>query len=133
MQAIDIAAAMLKELERANKNYPGFNSAHEGYAVILEELDELWAEVKKKHPDKDRLRDEAIQVGAMAMKFVASMEHGWRLGPLKEEISQAEFEIKCSQCQYNVMTAQEIQEHGSDPCETCSLDHRNWKPKEAKS
>ncbi len=27
--------------------YNNFNSPHEGYAVILEELDELWSEIKK--------------------------------------------------------------------------------------
>lgn len=133
MKANEIAAAMLKELERANISYLGFNSAHEGYAVILEELDELWAEVKKKHPNQDRLCEEAIQVGAMAMKFIASMENDSKPGPLKVEISQTEFEIKCSQCQYNVMTEAEIDELGHDPCETCSLDHRNWKAREEKA
>lgn len=49
-----------------------FNSAHEGYAVILEELDELWDEVKKNGQKRDiqKMRDEAIQVAAMAMRFV---------------------------------------------------------------
>ena len=49
-------------------------SAHEGYAVILEELDELWDEVKKnpsKHPRlKEAMRSEAIQVAAMAVRFI---------------------------------------------------------------
>ena len=49
-------------------------SAHEGYAVLLEEVDELWDEVKKNpskyaHRDKD-MRKEAIQIAAMAIRFV---------------------------------------------------------------
>lgn len=60
------------ELERAIENYPPFASAHEGYAVILEELDELWDEVKPKPSERsvERMRAEAVQVAAMSMRFV---------------------------------------------------------------
>jgi hypothetical protein len=49
-----------------------FNSAHEGYAVLLEEVDELWAEVKKRRSERDdeRMGLEAIQVAAMAVRFL---------------------------------------------------------------
>ena len=59
------------ELDRAIRKYPKFNSAHEGYAVILEELDELKAEVWKKRQERDRgaMRAEAIQIAAMAVRF----------------------------------------------------------------
>jgi hypothetical protein len=46
------------------------HGAHEGYAVILEELDELWAEVKAQVHNPDRMRKEALQVAAMAVRFV---------------------------------------------------------------
>lgn len=51
------------------------HSAHEGYAVILEELDELWLVVQKAqkmHPDaaKVAMAKEAKQVAAMAMRFL---------------------------------------------------------------
>ena len=36
------------EYERAAARHSAFNSGHEGYAVIREELDELWGEVKTK-------------------------------------------------------------------------------------
>lgn len=63
-----------KELESANGKFPLFNSSHEGYAVIKEELDELWDEIKNdKHPrSKMNQKDEAIQVAAMAIKFLVS-------------------------------------------------------------
>jgi hypothetical protein len=41
---------------------------HEGYAVILEELDELWDEVKANNDT--RAKEEAIQVAAMALAFI---------------------------------------------------------------
>ena len=60
------------EFERASSLYPAFNSAHEGYAVLLEEVEELWDEVKKspKRREPAKMREEAIQVAAMAMRFV---------------------------------------------------------------
>ena len=57
------------ELEWARLQHPDYHSAHEGYAVILEELDELWDEVKADGP-KDRMRAEAIQVAATAIRFI---------------------------------------------------------------
>ena len=65
------------ELERASK-WPPFNSAHEGYAILAEEVDELWAHVKvdQKKRDLDAMRAEAIQVAAMAVKFVQMIDAG---------------------------------------------------------
>lgn len=72
---IEKAIELVKnELELANNKFPLFNSPHEGYAVIKEELDELWHEIKNdKHPmSKSNQKDEAIQVAAMAIKFLIS-------------------------------------------------------------
>ena len=59
----------------AIEKYPAFHSRHEGYAVIKEELDELWDEVKKKPNvvNKDLMRKEAIQVSAMAIRFITDI------------------------------------------------------------
>ena len=57
------------ELERASKKFGKFNTTHEGYAVILEELDELWDGIKGNHP-MEKLEIEAIQVAAMALRFL---------------------------------------------------------------
>ena len=63
---------IIEECIQASGHYPAFNSAHEGYAIILEELEELKAEVFKKQSKRDmkQMRKEAIQVGAMALRFV---------------------------------------------------------------
>ena len=90
----DIRALVDKELAAANKQFPQFHSAHEGYAVIKEEVDELkeatdkvigrmvslWSRVKYGN-DPERLLQmisedainaacEAIQVAAMCKKFL---------------------------------------------------------------
>jgi hypothetical protein len=65
----------MNEFYRATSEFPAFHSAHEGYAVLKEEVDELWDEVKTKRvqfPELHRaaMRKEAIQVAAMAIRFV---------------------------------------------------------------
>ena len=69
MRNIDEILHLVKEeYQRARANHSPMNSGHEGYAVILEELDELWEDVRA--DDFDRAKDEAIQVAAMAVAFI---------------------------------------------------------------
>lgn len=71
----EVVRSIIQEFATASAKHPPLNSAHEGYAIIFEELDELWDEVKKK-PSKRRcskMRTEAIQVGAMAMRFLLDL------------------------------------------------------------
>ena len=49
----------------------GFHSGHEGYAVILEELDELWEHVRR--DDTEGAGLEAVQVAAMALRFLVEL------------------------------------------------------------
>lgn len=63
-------AAVETEYRDATEAHGLFSSAHEGYAVLLEEVDELWDEVKKRASRSRRgMYDECVQVAAMAMKF----------------------------------------------------------------
>ena len=59
-----------KELQNAISKYSSLNSAHEGYSVILEKLDELWDEIKQQNQSKEQMRNEAVQVAAMALRFI---------------------------------------------------------------
>lgn len=73
---IAIEAALLDvgaELNRARLKFAPFHSAHEGYAVALEEVDELRAHVwaKQSTRDLDKMRAEAIQAAAMFTAFAA--------------------------------------------------------------
>lgn len=85
---------------RKELHYESMHSTHEGYAIIKEEIEELnneiefltdenwkkfakikfehitkafdkiWEEVKLKESNKEKMRAEAIQVGAMALAFI---------------------------------------------------------------
>ena len=59
------------EAKLAMSKWSTWKNAHEGYAIILEELDELWEIVKMKQDKRDvnKMRSEAIQVAAMALRF----------------------------------------------------------------
>ena len=63
------------ELSRAVQKHGSMHGPHEGYAVILEELDEVWdiARMKRKNRDEAQLRKELIQVATMAVKAIHSM------------------------------------------------------------
>lgn len=59
------------EHDKAKTKYPAnFNSNHEAYAVLLEEVDELWDEIKLKSPSKENIKAEAIQIGAMCLRIL---------------------------------------------------------------
>jgi hypothetical protein len=62
---------ILEELDRAMA-WPPMNSAHEGYAVLVEEVDELWDHVKVKQGQRNipEMTYEAVQVAAMALRFI---------------------------------------------------------------
>jgi hypothetical protein len=86
-----------RELETLPKQYQdkNFNSTHEGYAVILEEVRELenevffgekrareelkndlnreWAKEEASRIHKQRMRDECIQVAAMCVRFIQEL------------------------------------------------------------
>ena len=59
---------LVNEIDRATKLYGPLKSTHEGYAVLLEEVDKMWDEIKKN--DIDKAREEALQVAAMAIRFL---------------------------------------------------------------
>ena len=66
----DLAREAAAELRFAMGKHGSMAGPHEGYAVILEELDELWDEVKRQVADRKSMRKEALQVAAMALRFV---------------------------------------------------------------
>lgn len=66
---------IISEHERASKLFPDFHSNHEGYAVIKEEMDELWDEIKriKDITGNDKIKKELIQVAAMALRYLTDL------------------------------------------------------------
>ncbi len=73
VEALDQALVLIREeVFRAARKHGGkpFNSPHEGYGVLLEELDEVWDEVKANN--MPACLEEMVQVGAMAAHFITS-------------------------------------------------------------
>lgn len=61
-----------EEIRKAEFKFRAYSSSHEGYAIIHEELDELWDEVKTKseYRSTDKMYREAMQVACTAMRFM---------------------------------------------------------------
>lgn len=77
---VSVVTEVVTELEKAMTKHPtGMRSNHEGYAVLREEVDELWDEIKKQKPCPPCIRKECIQVAAMALRFLIDLK------PAKQE------------------------------------------------
>lgn len=70
---------VVNDLMKILTEFPPFNGAHEGYANLLEEVDELWDEVKANN--KELAVKEAIQVASTAMRFVIDVCLKYELDP----------------------------------------------------
>ena len=71
-ELLEALRAVSDEVQRAQSIYGSFHSAHEGYAVLLEEMDELKDEVWKspRKRDYEAMAREACQVAAMAIRLM---------------------------------------------------------------
>jgi hypothetical protein len=60
-----------QELIKAETKNGPFHSAHEGWAVLYEEVDELWEEVRKKKKNRvsAEMAAECVQIAASAIRF----------------------------------------------------------------
>ncbi len=64
------------ELDRACARFPTFTSLHQGWAIIHEETEELWEEVRRwkgTTVGRLKLRRECIQIAAMAIRFTEDL------------------------------------------------------------
>src|SRR5204862_1446962 len=68
-----LGSEVADEVVRAQAKFDRFTSPHEGWAVIKEELDELWEHVRSNSGRFDGARTEAIQVTAMAIRYVLDL------------------------------------------------------------
>ncbi len=69
-------ADIQNEVLAAKKVYTSdFVNQHEAYAVILEEVDELWTEIKKNQKvyDQEAQRKEAKQAAAMLVRLMVEL------------------------------------------------------------
>ena len=72
---IKVTADVRHELAMAMEAHLPLNSVHEAYAIILEELDEFWEEVRKnqKNRSPDNMRLELTQIAAMACRAMIDL------------------------------------------------------------
>ena len=61
--------AIAEEYRRTKEVYPNpMHSTHQAYAVLLEEVDEMWDAIKAN--DVSQAKKEAVQVAAVALAFL---------------------------------------------------------------
>lgn len=75
---IEILEAIDKEIQKKRDKGRVIKSPHEGWALIYEELDELWEEVRKKikKQDREKMKNEAMQIAATAIRFIEDLCEG---------------------------------------------------------
>lgn len=79
-----VTQAVANELERAYAKHGREQwGRHEFYAILKEEVDELWDDIKADAP-QDKLRHEAIQVAAMVFRYLETGDR-YREPTTKEE------------------------------------------------
>ena len=64
------------EINFGINKFGDYRSYHEAYAVILEEVDELWDALKTKDRDYDHIYEEAIQVAATSYRLAEEIYLG---------------------------------------------------------
>jgi len=82
-KAANLSEEVYEEFLKASSKFPAFASEHEGYAILLEEVDELWEAVKlnQKTPGRhNKCRKECIQVAAMALRFLYDLTPEYKAG-----------------------------------------------------
>ena len=86
--SIDELVAMVElEFVSATRKFGAFHNGHEGFAVIREEVDELWDEVKTNNTDA--ACREAIQVAAMGLRFAFDLLSDEQWASLREHYSES--------------------------------------------
>lgn len=63
-----------EELIKATQKHGAISSPHEGYAIIKEELEELWDEIKQDKGSHLHAYEEAIQIAAMAIRYIHDIQ-----------------------------------------------------------
>lgn len=69
----EVLGMVREQLVKAMAKHRRMHSAHEGYAVILEELEELWEHVKADTGTGPEARKEALQIAAMGIRYVLDL------------------------------------------------------------
>lgn len=69
----DVFGQIQIELEKVKKKHKPFNSPHEGWAIMLEEVDELWEHVRANTGRGVEAKKEAIQIAVAAIRYITDL------------------------------------------------------------
>ena len=66
---------LMKLVDDPDHPFSDLHSPHHGWALLHEEMDELWDEIRKKNEfrDKEAMREEAMQIAALAIRFMTDL------------------------------------------------------------
>ena len=75
MEVVDELKMLKVKVDDPNHPFANLHSPHHGYALLLEEMDELWEEIRKKNKfrDLEAMREEAMQIAALAIRFMVDL------------------------------------------------------------
>lgn len=73
--AVNFLRNVMAEVKRAQTLHAPLNSAHEAYAVLLEEVEEFWDEVRKRKAERNPkdIVNELTQIAAMACRTAVDL------------------------------------------------------------
>ena len=80
LSLLNVLVEVGQEVSKAESNWPAMNSAHEAYGVLMEEVRELEEHIftNQKRRDMAAMREEAVQVAAMAIRLIRDICDGNR-------------------------------------------------------
>ena len=66
---------LVTEWDTAESLWPPINSHHEGYAILLEEVEEYWEIVRQKESQRDpqAMYKELVQIAAVAWRIIHNL------------------------------------------------------------
>jgi len=75
LEVVDELMMLKSKVDDPNHPFADLHSPHHGYALLLEEMDELWEEIRKKNQfrDLEAMREEAMQIAALAIRFMVDL------------------------------------------------------------
>ena len=71
----DFRALMTEKIKKSREKHEPIHSAHEGYAVILEELDEFkaWVWMRRSQRDKSEMLKELVDIAAACQRVAEDL------------------------------------------------------------
>lgn len=69
----EVAIEVFEEVVKAMEMHAPMHGPHEGHSVLREEVEELWEHVKADTGRTPEARKEAIQVAAMAVRYIVDL------------------------------------------------------------